>query len=50
MQNIIKNGDDALLETLCEVAKEYKEIPEENVRLILQERENYLNGKEKLYG
>ena len=49
LQNIITNGDDNLLETLCEVAKEYSEMPEERMRLILQERENYINVKEKSY-
>ncbi len=49
LQNIIANGDDNLLETLCEVAKEYNQMPEERMRLVLQERENYLNGKGKSY-
>lgn len=47
--NIIANCDDVLLETLRDVAKEYNEIPEERMKLILQERENYYNGKGKSY-
>ena len=45
----IDNSDDDLLEKIQEVIKEHNEIPEEQMKLIMKERENYLNGKEKSY-
>lgn len=45
----IDNSDDDLLEKIQEVIKEHNEIPEEQMKLIMKERENYLNGKGKSY-
>ncbi len=49
LHEAIDNSDDDLLEKIQELIKEQNEIPEEQMKLIIQERENYLNGKGKLY-
>ena len=49
LREIIDNGDDDLLQKIFEVIKEHNQIPEERMKIIMQEREEYLNGKGKSY-
>ena len=52
LQNIIETGDDALLEALHEVAKDYDEsfeLSEEELKELDRRREEYLSGKGKSY-
>ncbi len=49
LHEMIAKGDDGLIADLYDVAKDYCNIPQERMKLIMQEREDYLNGKGKFY-
>lgn len=49
LRELIETGNDALIASLYEAVKDYDDIPEDRMRLIMQEREDYINGKGTSY-